>query len=48
MKDKMLEKNSDNDLEDHFKKSLEKKRWGILIALFFYTYEFKNRNKKHV
>lgn len=41
MKESMIEKHSSNDLEEHFKKSLEKKRWGILIALFFYTYFFK-------
>ena len=28
--------------DDHFKKTLEAKRWGILIAIFFYTFLFPN------
>lgn len=26
------------DFDERFKKSLEKKRWGILCAIFFYTF----------
>ena len=25
-------------MDDYFKKTLESKRWGILVAIFFYTY----------